>query len=77
MPPRGGPRIATRIQAVNENNPDDIRIFDSLTATADGLEAKSHHVITRALKNDESVNGYKVSVIPADTINQLWLQPTL
>lgn len=68
MPPKGGPRHAIKIIAINENNPDDVLSFDSLTAAAKGLNITHHGIIGRALSKDTIVNGYRLSQLNEDTI---------
>jgi hypothetical protein len=74
MPPRGGPRQATKILATNATNPDDVHSYDSLTATAKALDVCGHSTVKRALQKGTILNGYYITLLPIsedDTDNNL------
>lgn len=64
MPPRGGQRIATKLMATSETNPDQVISYDSLSAAAQALGVH-HSTIGRALDKGTVVNGYKLRRLEA------------
>lgn len=65
MPPRGGPRQAIKVMAVNVDNPDDVRSFDSYNAAARAFEIKHHSVIRKTVMQNGIMNGYRFTVLEA------------
>lgn len=66
MPPRGGQRNATKLMAVNNDNPDQVISYDSLTAAAKAFEVH-HSTISRAVERGTILNGFKFTRLETPT----------